>query len=638
VRRHALPGPLLDVATSGVVGEELASVLASAEYSLRLVALRAVLDAARREASDSPLDGIDTAWDLLVRVDVAAPEAARLVLSYPSVGSWARTLLRRLRAAPPPAAEVVTQADPAVPLWVEVGYLHSLAAAAAIRAGLAFGIRVPAVQGTVVLPTLGLVSIPGPGTGSPGTGSPETGSSATAASAWVRGTGGRVVVDVGRTCVVLPRALDRDAPSWRALRAVRVEEAGTVLAVSVDDVDPYRMIAGRAPARPLSAGQSARWQEQVTRAWRLLVAIDRDAAGTMGRMLRAITPLDAAERFGPRSASSADSFGRLLASAPDDAAQLAAVLVHEMQHGKLGALMHLSRLHHPATTRLFYAPWRDDPRPLPGLVQGIYAFAGVSWFWRAHRHRAATEEERRLAEFEFALWRGQASRAAARLRGEPALTDLGAWFVERVRRWVRPWLSEPLPPLVLDAADLAVVEHRTGWRLHHVQPAAPHVEALARAWVAGKPAARRPPDSPPSTVRPTQPRGHLETTAVLLRYRLADRDTFAAFLADPAAAAVTGASAAQVLVAGGRYDEARRALVTSAAADPASPDPWVGLTLCLRRTQGAGPVELAARRSLSRHPELVRAVAHRLAATDRWSGDPIGLAAWLDGHTPPPSG
>jgi hypothetical protein len=32
-----------------------------------------------------------------------------------------------------------------------------------------------------------------------------------------------------------------------------------------------------------------------------------------------------------------------------------------------------------------YAPWRSGPRPLNGLLQGAYAFLGVSGFWRQQR-------------------------------------------------------------------------------------------------------------------------------------------------------------------------------------------------------------------------------------------------------------
>src|SRR5581483_603165 len=62
----------------------------------------------------------------------------------------------------------------------------------------------------------------------------------------------------------------------------------------------------------------------------------------------------------------------------------AVTLAHELQHLKLGALLDIVTLALPDDGRRYYAPWRDDPRPLGGLLQGAYAYFGVSGFWRPH--------------------------------------------------------------------------------------------------------------------------------------------------------------------------------------------------------------------------------------------------------------
>ncbi|WP_163552558.1 hypothetical protein [Candidatus Frankia alpina] len=122
---------------------------------------------------------------------------------------------------------------------------------------------------------------------------------------------------------------------------------------------------------------------------------------------------------------------------------------------------------------------------------------------------------------------------------------------------------------------------------------------------------------------------------MLLRYRLADPATFAGFVADPARAAeaVQGAAAADVLLAAGRFDEARSLHAARARATPAGRDAWVGLALCLHgQAQGPGTVDAAARSALLRQPEVVRAVACRVADLDRPAPDPVRLAAWLAGR------
>jgi HEXXH motif-containing protein len=78
-----------------------------------------------------------------------------------------------------------------------------------------------------------------------------------------------------------------------------------------------------------------------------------------------------------------------MVSEPPDPATPAVSLVHEFQHIKLGALMHLISLVTGDDGTPYYAPWRDDPSPLGGFLQGVCAFFGIAEFWR--RRRPATD-------------------------------------------------------------------------------------------------------------------------------------------------------------------------------------------------------------------------------------------------------
>jgi uncharacterized protein len=73
-------------------------------------------------------------------------------------------------------------------------------------------------------------------------------------------------------------------------------------------------------------------------------------------------------------------------SAPPDPIIGTVTLTHEIQHVKLGALLDLVTLTLPDDGRRYYAPWRDDPRPLGGLLHGVYAYLGVTEFWRRQRN------------------------------------------------------------------------------------------------------------------------------------------------------------------------------------------------------------------------------------------------------------
>src|SRR5262249_56852586 len=86
-----------------------------------------------------------------------------------------------------------------------------------------------------------------------------------------------------------------------------------------------------------------------------------------------------------------------------DAGSLAVALVHEFQHSKVSALLVLVPLHRAGTATAHYAPWRPDPRPLGGLLQGAYAYLGLVDLWGVQRLREPGAAAR-LAHFEFARW------------------------------------------------------------------------------------------------------------------------------------------------------------------------------------------------------------------------------------------
>src|ERR1044072_7049241 len=99
----------------------------------------------------------------------------------------------------------------------------------------------------------------------------------------------------------------------------------------------------------------------------------------------------------------------------------AMTLAPEPPHAKLSALIALTPLPLPEDGSRYYAPWRDDPRPLGGLLQGAYAFLGITDFSCRYLDEAP-RAERPLGEFEFALRRRQTEEAVRVLAADPGLT------------------------------------------------------------------------------------------------------------------------------------------------------------------------------------------------------------------------
>ena len=333
----------------------------------------------------------------------------------------------------------------------EPAQLAALAAAAAIRARYPCAIKVPVHHGLITLPSVGQVTLV-----------PEPASDGLAD---VRYTpeGARVIA--GGLPVFIPADTSADAPGWQGLRPIRGAAGGVTLRLVIDDLDPDRMPSAWDLGGRLSHAEAMRWQQLLSPAWDLLTRQPGTAAEEIRAAIRVLTPLRR-PAHGQISASSREVFGCAALSPPADALTLAVTLAHEVQHAKLGALLDLVPLTQPDDGQRYYAPWREDPRPIGGLLQGAYAHLGVSGFWRwqcqAGDGAAATR-----AHVEFARWRDAATMVTGVLLASGQLTDAGHTFVSGMAATLRAWAGDEVPPAALSRARADNELHRLAWRQRH---------------------------------------------------------------------------------------------------------------------------------------------------------------------------
>jgi HEXXH motif-containing protein len=568
---HSMTWADFDQLARGGGGVTALGVLRNADRSRRLLLLCGLVDqAAKDERLTGPFPSPDEAWDLLARAQVARPEAVERVLAHPYTGSWAGYTTRLIEQG----------LTGECPLWVHYGYLHTLAAAAAIHADLDFAIRVPVWNGHVVLPTLGAAQLR---------------EDAEFTTAEVRGGTRPVTISGGCSRVVLPARITSEAPGWSPLRTVRFEARDRVLELRLDDLDPHRGLYHPIPPDRLAEAALTGWRNSLGEAWTLIAEHLPEYADTLPAGLTSIVP-EPAVPFRLPSASTGEAFGSAVIAAPDEPATLAAALVHEFQHIRLGGLLQLARLHDDDRTERLYAPWREDPRPLGGLVHGIYAFFGVSAFWRA-LSRARTGN--RLAAFEFAHWRAQTWHTLEAIRDDAALTDAGRRFLAQLATHLGPWQDEPIRPEATHWADTLAADHYAGWRLRHLRPEPGTVADVARAWQRGD---RCPQVTPGGKLDTTSDGEWPDARADLIRIRLGeDGEARLTRLWAQVPDALEGDHA---LIAG-RTGEATTAYRAVLGDVPEHPSALIGLALTL-----TGP----ARRTLLTAPELVRAVHRKLRA------------------------
>jgi uncharacterized protein len=425
---HQLSRETFTALSSGGGGPAAMHELSDASYSKVLLLLRGVL---QRSAGDPDAAAAERGYDLLTTVQDKAPDAVEAVLRQPSVRAWARHAVNALRAGP---------ADP------DLERLPVLAAAAALRAGVPCAVEVRAPGGVLVLPSLGRALI----------GYDRAMVEVTPAGAEIRGFTGPAS---GADPVLVPADPREYAPGWRPLPRLSAVSAGARLDLVIDDVDPYRMPAMPNLAEPLTGQQVREWQSALEPAWDLLVRNHPETAEEVRTALRVITPLRQ-PTHGQVSATGRDTSGCTAMSAPTDPQSFAETLAHELGHTKLTGLLDIVQLSRPDDGSRYYAPWRDDPRPASGLLQGVYAYLGVTAFWRRERANGATGH----ADSEFARWRESARLGADTLLACGRLTDGGEEFVSGVRTTLLGWQDDPVPAEALAQARRENERHRADWR------------------------------------------------------------------------------------------------------------------------------------------------------------------------------
>lgn len=597
LNRHQVLWSDFDAIARGKGGPGPLRKLRATERSRRLLLLRNLVEVVTKsEDLYHPLPSPETAWELLARVEHAAPRALETILAHPYTGTWAGYTTRLYR-------QDVTGV---CPFWVHVGHVHCLAAAAAVHAGIPFETEIPVWHEKATLPTLGTAHLR---------------AEAPFSVATVRGGDDIVEIRNRHSVVRLPAHPSADAPGWAGIRTTVCWSGDRRLEVRLDDVDPYRGLYEPIPPDRLSPVEVESWRTVLDGAWSLLAEHLPAVADTLPVGLDSIVP-EPTVPFRLPSASTGEAFGSAIVAYGDDPATLAAALVHEFHHIRLGGLLHVVRLSVDDPRERLYAPWRPDPRPIGGVLHGIYAFFGVASFWRA---LAAAEPDHELAAFEFALRRGQVWRTLAVVRGDESLTPAGRRFLAGIAAELEPWQDERVAPGPRTWARFAAEDHYAVWRTRHLRPDPATVAALATAWRAGlaRPLSTALPE--PRTPTPVPDGDWQDARTDLLRVRLGP-DGATRFAAQ--GSAVPGATEADLHFVAGRAVEAAAGYRRLLQADPDDPAALVGLGLALA-ARSTGP----ASRALLHRPELVRAV-HRALRTEAGASPPVeAIAGWLGRFT-----
>ncbi|MFA1544786.1 FxsB family cyclophane-forming radical SAM/SPASM peptide maturase [Actinomadura chokoriensis] len=372
-RSHVLPSEVVRSLATGHGDPAAIARLGTAQASGR----RALLAVVGKATAPTP------AWDLLKHALSVDPVAFDWALSHPYVRAWADERFHALKFGPGPVEDD--------------GLLATVACTAAARAWLDVALTVPVRDGAIYFPGIGRYDVPGRPT------------------ATVRVSAGELTVE-----------------GADAFQAVRHLQAGT-LTVALDDLDPHRDCHDHPAAGRLPELRFQEWQVSFQEAWTLLEKDYAEYAPAVAEALTTIVPLEPPDSGASVSSAARDAYGSVGIALPESPALLCLLIMHEFQHVKLGALLDFVDLYDPGDDRLYHAPWRADPRPLEGLLQGTYAHVAVVDFW-FRRMRADAPGVAREAGRQFREWYPKTVEATRTLEECGSLTGLGEQFVATMRR------------------------------------------------------------------------------------------------------------------------------------------------------------------------------------------------------------
>lgn len=589
ITRHQLPVEAFAALASGGGGPAVVEHLRGVQYSKHLMLLQVTATEARKRDPASPeIAAFLAALKLLTKVQETDQDAFGWLFGLPHIGAWAHDCLQREDQGLPP----------------DFGYLASAAAAAGVRAGVPFELDAPVRDGTVAFPGLGhFDGIDG--------------------QPWVRlrSDGERLAVGAlpAMPCAALVPDDGAAEPvaCWHGTPVARVTAGGRTWSVLLEDTDRYLDLFGRPTAAALTAAEAGNWRTRLQGAWEVLVRHHRWAADSIAAGVSVLVPLTVRSGADMESATTPAAFGAIATSWPPDPVIMAEMLVHEFQHLKLCGLLDMVPLTQPCD-ELVYAPWRTDPRPASGLLQGVYAHLGIARFWNVQRQAETEPDEIFRAEVMFERWRSTIGPSTATLMRTGCLTEDGIRFVSMLGNEGRRLKSEPVPADATAVATDVALDHWLTWQLSHMAVAAADVAGLAAAYQRGE---------PPQECAPPEVRVEGETRKVnssvraeLLRMRYLEPRRSR----EQGVAETPGLSAADELLLSGQAAAAVQAYRNEilAAADPL-PEAWIGLAHAARGLGQAPYLPALA----TRLPVVFD--VHACLITQGVRSDPLELAAWF---------
>jgi HEXXH motif-containing protein len=216
----------------------------------------------------------------------------------------------------------------------------------------------------------------------------------------------------------------------------------------------------------LRSSDVIKWQSPLEQSLAWISECSPELAEEILMCLRVVIPVRSVAIDVHASASFREVPGLIALSWTPDASVMVEALVHEYHHQKLNSLLNLdSLIVDPSSDAIYYSPWRDDARPLLGILHGAYAFQAVLQFWKSlFVADIPLMHESRIRQRMYLL-KAQVRTALNTLRSEAHLSPLGTALVEAMEENIdKQEVTLPETERAIQhRLDEVQAEHRARW-------------------------------------------------------------------------------------------------------------------------------------------------------------------------------
>ncbi|MEG4308302.1 MULTISPECIES: aKG-HExxH-type peptide beta-hydroxylase [unclassified Microcoleus] len=213
----------------------------------------------------------------------------------------------------------------------------------------------------------------------------------------------------------------------------------------------------------LTPTSTIKWLSTLEEAWFLIDSCSSLLASEIFIGVQSLVPVHSHAIDVHRSQTFREIPGLLVLSWMSDTSVIVEALVHEYHHHKLNALLNLDPIIVEGSLEaIYYSPWRDDPRPLSGILQGIYVFQAVLEFeHKILKTDIPLLQEKRLQQRVYAA-KQQLLTALKVLKINAVFSLIGQALIEAIKEninRVEPEISQTEKQLI----DVKLKEHQQKW-------------------------------------------------------------------------------------------------------------------------------------------------------------------------------